>query len=392
MAIYLIVATCVLTHAGFGGAKVAIPLHALQLGVDPLSVGVIMALSALCPVLIALYVGRLVDRVGGRVPMLAGAIGVTLALLIPYFLTGVIALTAMAMLIGTAFQFFFVPTQGITGALGGPEDRAHNYSLLAIGFSIASFAGPLIAGYSIDYLGFRTAYLALAAGPVGAVILLWHKGRLLPTAGSGPAETGNKESSFRLLRDKKLRDAIVASSLISIGWDLYQFYFPIYGHSIGLSASTIGTIISTFALAVFSIRTVLPRLARRWSEFELLLYAIGFAGAALMLFPLFRDPYLLAATSFLLGLGCGVGQPMSMSLIYSLAPPGRASEGAALRVMFNHCTHLIVPIAFGGVGTLLGFGPVFLSGSALLIGGSWYGHRSERRHATGGRRVIRDEA
>jgi len=381
MAIYLIVATCVLTHAGFGGAKVAIPLHALQLGVDPFTVGVIMALCALCPVLIALYVGKLVDRIGGRVPMLTGAIGVTVALLIPYFFSGLVALCAMATLVGTAFQFFFVPTQGITGALGGPEDRARNYSLLAIGFSIASFLGPLIAGYSIDYLGFELAYLALAAGPLCAVVLLWQKGGLLPKAGARRSEEQNKGSSFGLLRNTKLRDAIVASSLISIGWDLYQFYFPIYGHSIGLSASTIGTVISTFALAVFSIRTVLPGLAKRWSEFELLLYAIGFAGVALLLFPLFRDPYLLAAASFVLGLGCGVGQPMSMSLIYSLSPPGRASEGAALRVMFNHCTHLVVPLAFGGIGTLLGFGPVFISGSALLIVGSWYGQLNERKSA-----------
>ncbi len=381
MAIYLIVATCVLTHAGFGGAKVAIPLHALHLGVDPFTVGVIMALGALCPVLIALYVGKLVDRIGGRVPMLSGAIGVTVALLIPYFFSGLVALCAMAMLVGTAFQFFFVPTQGITGALGGPEDRARNYSLLAIGFSIASFLGPLIAGYSIDYLGYEMAYLALAAGPFCAAVLLWRKGGLLPKAGAGKGEGRSKGSSFGLLRDTKLRDAIVASSLISIGWDLYQFYFPIYGHSIGLSASTIGTVISTFALAVFSIRLALPGLAKRWSEFELLLYAIGFAGAALLLFPLFRDPYLLAAASFVLGLGCGVGQPMSMSLIYSLSPPGRASEGAALRVMFNHCTHLIVPLAFGGIGTVLGFGPVFISGSALLFGGSWYGQLNERRSA-----------
>jgi predicted MFS family arabinose efflux permease len=303
------------------------------------------------------------------------------ALLIPYFFSGVIALCAMAILVGTAFQFFFVPTQGITGALGGPEDRARNYSLLSVGFSIASFLGPLIAGFSIDYLGYQAAYLALSAGPLCAVLLLWYKGDLLPKAAVTTGEAKKHGSSFGLLRDTKLRDAIVASALISIAWDLYQFYFPIYGHSIGLSASTIGTIISTFALAVFSIRIALPRFARRWNEFELLLYAIGFAGAALLLFPLFRDPYMLAFASFVLGLGCGVGQPMSMSLIYSLSPSGRASEGAALRVMFNHFTHLVVPLAFGGLGTVFGFAPVFISGSALLLGGSWYGQLSERKAA-----------
>ena len=376
MPIYLIVVSCVLIHAGFGGAKVLLPLHALSLGVDAFSVGVMMALFALCPMLIALYVGKLVDRIGARRPMLWGSIGVVLSLLLPWVFPGLPALYALAILTGTAFQFFFVPTQGITGALGGPGERARNYSRLSIGFSIASFLGPLVAGFSIDHLGYRTTYLVLAAGPLGAALLLGLKGGILPKAAvkSGAQKHG---SSFGLLRNRKLRDAIAASALISIAWDLYQFYFPIYGHSIGLSASAIGTIISAFALAVFTIRIALPHLMKMLSEFEILLYAIGFSGLVFVLFPFFTNPWLLAGASFLLGLGCGVGQPMSMSLIYGLSPTGRASEGAGLRVMFNHVTHLVVPIAFGGLGSLFGFAPVFVSCSALLLGGSYYGYWKE---------------
>ena len=381
MPIHLIVVTCVLIHAGFGGAKVALPLYALSLGVDAFSVGVIMALWALCPMLIALSVGRLVDRVGPRVPMLAGTVGVTAALLVPYFFPGVASLYILALVVGTAFQFFFVPTQGITGALGGPEHRSRNYSLLAVGFSIASFLGPLIAGFSIDFFGYQTAYLMLAVCPAIAVVLLGFKGGMLPKAAIATGGEQKKSSSFALLRIAKLRNAIIASGLISVGWDLYLFFFPIYGHSIGLSASAIGVIISMFAVAVFAIRVVLPVLARKWSEFEILLHAIGFAGAALLLFPLFQNPYLLAVASFVLGLGCGVGQPMSMSLIYSLSPSGRASEGAGLRVTFNHFTHLVVPLAFGGIGTAFGFAPVFLTCSALMLGGSGYGYWIERRSA-----------
>lgn len=385
MPIYVIVVACVLIHAGFGGAKVALPLHALQLGLDAFTVGIMMALWALCPMLIALYVGRLVDRIGPRVPMLAGSIGVAISLLVPYFFPSIVALYVMAIAVGTAFQFFFVPTQGITGALGRPEDRARNYSLLSVGFSIASFLGPLIAGFSIDYFGHRMAYLMLAVCPVLAVLLLWIKGNVLPKAAVTAGEEKKKSSSFDLLRNPQLRNAIIASGLISVGWDLYLFFFPIYGHSLDLSASVIGIIISMFAAAVFVIRVALPTLARKWTEFQILLYAIGFAGAALLLFPLFHDPILLGLASFVLGLGCGVGQPMSMSLIYSLSPPGRASEGAGLRVTFNHFTHLVVPLAFGGIGTAFGFAPVFISCSALLLSGSWYGHFRERRAARAAR-------
>ena len=55
------------------------------------------------------------------------------------------------------------------------------------------------------------------------------------------------------------------------------------------------------------------------------------------------------------------------------------SGRAGLRVTFNHFTHRIVPLAFGGIGTAFGFAPVFVSCSALLIGSSWYGHYTGRR-------------
>jgi MFS family permease len=62
--------------------------------------------------------------------------------------------------------------------------------------------------------------------------------------------------------------------------------------------------------------------------------------------------------AFLLGLGVGCGQPMSMSLIYALAPTGRASEAAGVRVMVNNFTHLVIPLLFGSIGTAFGYAPV----------------------------------
>ena len=135
-------------------------------------------------------------------------------------------------------------------------------------------------------------------------------------------------------------------------------------------------IISAFAVAVFVIRIVLPSLVRRWTEFEILIYTIALAGISFLLFPLFENPYLLAAVSFLFGLGVGCGQPLSGSLIYHLSPPGRAAEGAGVRVMFNNVTHLTVPLLFGGIGTAFGFAPVFVSCSVLLLSGSYYSYRS----------------
>ena len=64
MAIYLIVLMCTLNHAGFGGSRVAVSLYALELGANQFAIGVLMALYGLCPMLLAVSIGKLADTVG----------------------------------------------------------------------------------------------------------------------------------------------------------------------------------------------------------------------------------------------------------------------------------------------------------------------------------------
>jgi predicted MFS family arabinose efflux permease len=377
-AIYVIAALAMLNHAGYAGSRMLLALYGLELGADQFTIGTIFALKALCSMLLGVYAGQLSDRLGPRRPMLWGSAGVALALSLPYFVSGLAVLYLAAAMMGISFQFFFVAAQGITGALGGPEQRARNYSILAVGFSLAAFAGPLIAGFSIDHLGHRAAFLALAATAVGPIALLALRADLLPGAAIAPAEGEARRSAFELLREPRLRNTFVASALVSTAWDLYLFYFPIYGKASGLSASVIGMVTASFAVAVLAIRVALPRIVRRWDEFRILTFAIALAGFAYLLFPLSADPFVLAGVSFLLGLGLGCGQPMSMSLIYALAPAGRAAEAAGVRMTFNHFTHLVVPLAFGGLGSALGAAPVFLFGSGAMLAGGYYGYRCER--------------
>ncbi len=378
MAMYLIVLLCILNHTAFTGSRVVFSLYAIDLGANSLAIGVLVAFYALCPLLLAIYAGKLIDRVGARVPMLAGTLGVMAGIALPVMLPGLATLYFAALLLGSAFMFFFVAVQGVTGAVGQPEDRGRNYGLLSIGFSIASFLGPLIAGFAIDHLGFRNALMVLSIGLVLSLVAQWWRADSIPRPAPNVSQEGG-QSVLDLLRIPPLRRIFIASGFVSGAWDLYNFYMPVYAHSAGLSASAIGMILATFSAATLVIRLFLPRMLKNHDEVRILTVAIYVASFAYMLFPFFTNAWALAAISFMLGLGLGTGQPLSMNLIYNLAPTGRASEAAGIRVTVNNMAHVTIPLVFGGIGSAMGFAAVFISNAAVLFAGAFINNRTAPR-------------
>ena len=368
MAIYLIVLICALNNTAFMGSRVAVSLYALHLGANQMTIGMLIALYALCPLLLAVYVGKLADRIGPRLPMLVGTAGTAVALLLPPLFPGLATLYITALLIGTSFYSFFITLMGIAGGIGGEINRVRNYALVSLGFSGAGFLGPIAAGFSIDHLGHLPTFLLLSMFTFIPLLLLWFRSGFLPPAGKHEVADG-KQNAFDLWRVPVLRNAFIASGIISTAWDLFQFYMPVYGYAIGLSASAIGTVLSVFALAAFVIRIFLPRLIKKSSEAEILTYAIFVAAFAFVLFPFFKDVYALAEIAFLLGLGTGCCMPLSMSLIYALSPRKRVSEASGLRATVNNFSHLVIPLFFGSIGAAFGYFPVFISNSAMLVAG-----------------------
>jgi MFS family permease len=360
----------ILNHTVLTGGRVTVALYALSRGATPLVVGTLMALYAFMPMLLAVSAGRLSDRIGVRNPMLAGSCGIVVGAVIPCFLPGIVPLYVATSVIGVSFMLFQLSMQNATGAFGPPAERAKNFSLLALGYSISLFCGPLVAGFLIDQASFRTAFAVLALLPLIPIVVLWRNLLWLPGPHAAHVQA-TKGGLIELLGDARLRRVFIVNGLLSMAWDLHSFFVPIYGAKIGLSASRIGIILASFAAATFTVRLVMPRIARRFSEFEVLTTALFVAGAAYALFPFVEQVGTLMLLSFVLGLALGSGQPMVMSLLYSMAPVGRMGEAAGVRMTIVNASTFVMPLLFGGVGSTLGLSPVFWTVGAALGGAGW---------------------
>ena len=357
-------------HLTLNGMRVTVSLDALALGASAATVGGLLALFALLPMFLGIAAGRLADRIGVRKPMLAGSIGMAVSAIIPTVLPGLPALFVAAALSGVSFMAFQVATQYATGEMGPPGARTRNYGLLAVGYSISSILGPLVAGLTIDHAGFRPAFAVLSLMPLVPIAVLASKRIALP--GPHPAHAAHVRRALDLLGNRTLLRVFVINGMTAVAWELHTLFVPIYGNSIGLSASSVGLILAAFASATFTIRLAMPLIARRLPEHRVLTLALYVAAAVYLAIPFSRDASTLMLLSFCLGLGLGMGQPMVMSLLHSLAPAGRMGEAAGVRMSLMNSMSVAVPLVFGAVGSSVGLSPVLWAVSVLLAAGGWF--------------------
>jgi MFS family permease len=367
----------IITHTCYSGSRVMLSLLALDLGQSQFVVGVVAALYAVVPLVLGVAIGRLADRIGVRIPLLLGASLAGIALLCSFALQNFAALTVTATLMGAAFVLNSVSAQKITGDLGKGKDNAHNVSLLTSGYSISTFLGPVLAGFSIERLGYRYAFLSFALITLVPIFVVALHPRFTRAE---PKESGPQNLRvLDLLRAPPLRTALVISGLVVAAYDLFGFYMPIYGHSLGLPASTIGMIMGAYACATFLARLALPLLlSPRRREEQVLVACMLFAAAGFALMPFVSGPYALASLALVVGAGVGTGQPISLALAFDRSPPGRSGEVAGLRFVLGNTCRLVIPIAAGALGTL-GTSPVFWMNAANLGVIGWLAHRDGQR-------------
>ena len=379
MRLWQLVALTVLTHTAFNGSRMLVSLYAIHLHASAFIVGTLMSSFALLPMLLAVSAGRLVDRSGARWPLFGASLCVAAGALLPYFLPGLWTLYAASTLIGTGFMTFHVAVNQVVGAIGHAEERAANFSWLALGFSISSSLGPLVTGFAIDAIGYLRTFLLLFLFPLTPLIVMWLNRPSLPRTKERKGDAGDSRV-LDLLRNQPLRRVFIASGLLNMAWDLYTFVMPIFGSRIGLSASTIGAVMGSFAIAIFAVRLLLPLLIRRVLPWQVIAAALLISAAVYCLFPLVNSVALLVALSCVLGLGLGCSQPMVMALLYNTSPPGRQGEAVGVRTTVMNASSTTLPLASGALGAAAGMGPVFWSMAALLGAGAYIVNR-QRAHA-----------
>lgn len=368
-------------HIAFSGNRLILTLHAAALGATPLQIGLLLGLLMTGPMLLSVQFGRWSDRMGYE---RLSAIGISM-LLVANLLSsaaaaagsGLAPMYVASVMTGSGYMLAHVAVNNAIGKLTPDTHTADAFSMLAMSLSLSGLVGPLTSGLAIDHFGFPHAYGAMAGFALASGALLWWASRRYHVRGEVLARH-KRGHFFDLLREPKLRAVFVVSGLLSMAWDLFSVLAPLHGVRTGLSATATGMVVASFSIGTFVVRMLLARLSRLAGEWRILTVALALTAAGFVAFPLLLGLWQLACAAFVIGMSLGCSQPLSMALVYRMAPPHRVGEAAGFRIAITSFSQTALPMFFGALGAAVGFGAAFWVVSAALAAGVSLTERERR--------------
>jgi YNFM family putative membrane transporter len=302
-----------------------LPALAREFGVGAAEISTIMTASALAIALTAPFTGAIADVLGRKRVITTAMFAVVLPMAGAAFAHDVQALIAWRFLQGLLLPPIFAVAVAYIGDEWPAAEVAGVAGIYIAGSSIGGFCGRFIPGVLGDLIGWRGAFLALAAlSFLGAIVLAL----LLPREKHFVRSQGLGASARQMLRHLK-NPQLLATYAIGFGV-LFNFIavftyvsFHLAAPPYQFSSTLLGAIFVTYLVGtVIAPMTgwMMSRLGRR--RFILAVIAAWACGVALML----AQPVAVIILGMVLCAGCGMlAQTISTGYVTAIAKEGRSS-------------------------------------------------------------------
>lgn len=360
-----LIATMICVHACMATTRVTAALWVLQQGYGEAALGMLMSLFAVAPIVLSLWAGRLADRHGFHRPMGVGVamafVGALLALLVPQLW----AISTGCLLCGGAVAVAAVALQREAGLMAEePGELKKIFSWMALGPAMSNAVSPILAGLLIDHVGMWAAFAFATVLPVVA----WLLARKVPP--NPPAvltKSFRERAAWDLFRLPAYRRLLLVNLALSAGWDAHSFVVPVVGHDRGLSASSIGLVLGSFAVAATVVRLAIVRFADDIDEARAVRAAMMLAMLTFVAYAWLPGTFGLMCGSALLGVALGSVQPMILAMLHRATPPERHGQALGLRMLTVNGATVAMPMGFGMLAAATALAaPMWVMAAALL--------------------------
>ena len=348
--------------------------RALALDGGALEIGYTTAAFAVLPLLLAVPLGRLLDRWRpgpfiGIAALLAVVAGVVLSRS-----DSIVDLSIGNAVLGLGNLCLMVPAQALIARRSSERHHDRDYGLFAAVVAVSQLIGPAVAGLLLSVVGddVRLATtMAFVGGAGAAALALTACWRLDGPAVGAPRTTDGgqaRPSAVAIMRIPGVPGSVLASLTLIAAIDVLTAYLPLIGEQRGIAPATVGLLLSLRAATSIASRLLLAPLVAKWSRAGLIATSAAVSGLSLALITLPFDAVFLGVVLAVLGFLAGVGQPLTMSHLVGLTPSAARGTALGLRFTGNRAGQAVLPLAAGAVAADAGISAAFLVLAALLGG------------------------
>lgn len=368
--------TALLAITAINAVRPMVSYRAIEFGATPFEVGVVAGSYALLSFLVAVPIGRWVDRFGESRFLVAGAAVIALVAFTLVDITSIGGLAMAQAVLGIGQVLCIVALQSLVASGGDPVARDARVGVFSVVASLGQIAGPALGGLvggrssaDLSHVFVMSAGFALAATLAAASLLRWRPKRERPAVTADPAAGAAIPTALRLSRLQGMPQAMLASLTVLASIDILVAYMPVYGELHGISVGTVGLLLATQAASSMAARILMLPLIRRLGRRWLLASSMLVTASSLAVLPLAgADTTILYMLMACGGIGLGLAQPITISWVAGRAPTGTRATALGVRLTANRLGQLLLPAAVGVIAGAAGVAAIFVSLGVLLTG------------------------
>jgi len=351
--------TFVVTFLGFLDTHLLIPvmaLYASALGASVGIIGLIIGLYSVTNTPANILFGRLIDRVGYKIPLIAGLVGDALSMFLYSLCRVPIHLALVRILHGTTGGLVGPATMSVTADYSDRAQKGRAMGFYGMALAAATLVGYGVSGILVSRLGYNALFL------FGALLLTI--GIMLSFSLPGNRRKGSTTAKTTLGEGlNKAKDLLRRKGLIVSYCSIFAQYFafggvvtllPLYVTNLGMEALHVGMLLATFAITFIIVQFPSGALSDKVGRLIPTAAGLSLSIVSLVTLPSLGAFPLLAAAMALYGIGYGMLFPSISALVTDhTVPEERGMATGVFHALLTAGVAIGAPI-MGWVGGMVG--------------------------------------
>ncbi len=336
-----------------GGIYVVRPIvtyKSIELGADATWIGVIGAAWAVAPLLLAIPIGRFVDKGKDGLALFAGASTLLLVSIAMPFINNVPLIMLAMTVMGMGHLLVMVGGQTMIANRSGSAKYERDFGLFTFYASLGHALGPLAGGWLAD-TGEGQINTAAPFWFSAVIFALGVAASISLAKNSTPKHSERKDAAKVTAREvlalPKFKSAIYTASASTSVVDVLLIFLPLLGTQNGMTPTQIGVLLGIRSASSMLVRGVLGQISKKFGMRFTLEAGVIVTLVSCVLLIYVTDFWIIAAILAVAGFAMGIGQPMTMAWVSRISPAHMRGLAISIRLTANRFGQVVAPAAAG---------------------------------------------